>query len=558
MPTHRSTLGATLATTILLATVLLTLAFTLASSSVFHLNVAAQVSNLEQARNLAESAVARGVERLLDSPSYGVIGDADAKSLEIHFDGSRPDIVGRCNGVTRTVETVVNIPRYKYAIATSGTLTSSGGLTVTSVEELADLSGGLASVLAEDLLPGHIAANGTGAALVLSSTAAQPTLVTGDALSGGTAALGPQTTVEGAVIQGADPVELPDMVVEDYDPAGWMGLFELTNPAGYASTLTLEGPVRVTGNLDVIAGGLEIEGAYLYVDGNLDVTGGIIGKGAVFATGSITVDGASVFSTDNVQALVAKGNLSIIGLDKGASYFQGVMFNNGDFYAADITLAGSLANNAPLGETSTFELERANVVHVPEAVSFDFRFPFKARSTIGVPGLMLGPPGPYPEEDYPSYVRADDNIDLAPYYNPITDTIDPNLATAENTPVIYTITGSAFDPVTGSLMSEEFTDSQLLEAADWYITVGNDGGGGPTPEQAEAILLERKDIFLAQFKLNLEDANALYQRTRDPNLIHGSRADCGGPRPAFRSVCDGSHRLRTADRTATLRESTTS
>ncbi|MCA9790874.1 MAG: hypothetical protein KC910_03735, partial [Candidatus Eremiobacteraeota bacterium] len=260
--------GAALATTLLIGAVLLVVALMMAGVGSFHLRLATRQSNLEQARNAAESVTALAIDRLSADQAFGLSGDAEARSLEVvlgnttgrlSFDTGRANqwqveqshnnleqdvtaaasgrtlapfsaqlkAVGESNGVTYELETILRIPHYKYAIATSGTLSSTGGLLVASVPDLATLAGGLAAVPPDQLLPGHLVANAVDP-LLLGSTPASPTTITGDAQSGGSVSLGAQTSVGGSVIENAEPESLPELDVHAYDPAGWTGLYELT------------------------------------------------------------------------------------------------------------------------------------------------------------------------------------------------------------------------------------------------------------------------------------------------------------------------------------------
>ncbi|MCA9794981.1 MAG: hypothetical protein KC910_24400 [Candidatus Eremiobacteraeota bacterium] len=536
--------GSSLVSTLMVSAILLLVALTMATTGTSHLQVATRQSNLEVARNLAESVTALAIDKLADDPTFGLGPDPAQRSLTVSFNGRdqgrltfdsdtannwtiplsinnvESDLasagtgrtlapftaqimaVGESNGVVVTRETILRIPNYKFAIATSGPLTSNGGLYVAAVDALADISGGLASVPPEQIEDGNLAANGVN--LVLSSSPAQPSVITGDAQSGGTILLGAQTNVQGSVLENSDPAALPDLDVVDYDPAGWTGLFELTSGTS-SGTLTLEGPVRRAGDLTISNGGLELNGAYVYVDGDLVVNGGITGKGAVFCTGDVTISGASALSTDNVQALVAQGDVTINGYDKDSSHFVGVLYNRGDVSISDITLIGSLVNKAPPG--STFDINRTNAIAAPEAVAFDWDFPFEARIDLPTPGL--------PMTGF-TYIRVGGEVDLNALYNPATDSFDPNLVTAENTPMLYHIGSSTMLP--GGTNYRETTDFE--QAVQWWWE-GNANAGSLPIDQVRQQLEVAVDDFLNQFRANLLDLDSLYQKTKDPTLKKG-------------------------------------
>lgn len=540
--------GASLLGTLLLSLVLLVLLLSVASTATFHLQVSSRQSNLEQARNLAESAVALATARLSQQPDFGTTGTADERSLSVtlecspggrgrltfhpgrasswgirtSFNNAQNDTtlvgdgrtlppfsaqligVGEVNGVTSVVETIVHIPHYKFALATSGTLSSTGGLLVASVDDGTDLSGGISSIPQDQLLPGHVAANAV-ANMNLDSTAPNPSMVTGDAQSGGSVTLGPNTTVDGSILQNAAAVDLPDLDVADYDPVGWVGLFQMSNST-FSNTLTLEGPVRRAGDLTVSNGGLELESAYLYVDGDLTINGGISGTGAIFCTGDVLVSGASTLAAENVQAIAAAGDLSISGYGQNSSYFQGVLYSRGNVDLSDVTVVGSTLGNGP--PDSTFAVDRVNLITQPQMVQFDWRFPFTADQP-----MLTG------SEDV-FYVTVPDDVDLTAYFDSSTDSFDPNLVTASNLPLVFRVRPHPsyqhlYEP--GHMLET----SDLNEAANWLVQNVNIQEFSPQEWIDQRYLPEVRPAFIQQLRDDITNLNDLYQSTRDTNLIRG-------------------------------------
>jgi Tol biopolymer transport system component len=74
----------------------------------------------------------------------------------------------------------------------------------------------------------------------------------------------------------------------------------------------LQGQARRAGDLKVV-GRLTMDGAVLFVDGDLVVTGGIQGNGAIFVTGGALIKGLINFRSDDVVALMVKGVVNLIG-----------------------------------------------------------------------------------------------------------------------------------------------------------------------------------------------------------------------------------------------------
>lgn len=331
---------------------------------------------------------------------------------------------GSCGGVNRTIEAILYIPKYKYAVSCSGAAHSTGGLLVGSVASVADLAGGVDALPPDKLLPGHIVSNNL---LNLASSALNPSKITGDAQSTGLVKLGSQTKVLGAVRPNDDPATLPTIALKDYDPAAWPDVESL--PTGdYSSQLLIDSTVRQSGDIKVTAGGLKLDGGYLYVDGSLDVQGGVSGTGLIFASGNVSIHGNSSFVSDSVQGIVAMGNVSLDGASgKSNSYFQGLLYTEGDFHAKDITLVGAFVGNRSKSKGgSTFQLDRVNVIETPETISLGFPNPVTAAKGINWPsgGLI----------DL-NRLKAHPKTDMTAFYDAPKDRFDPTLVTAALAPI---------------------------------------------------------------------------------------------------------------------------
>ena len=89
------------------------------------------------------------------------------------------------------------------------------------------------------------------------------------------------------------------------------------------------------------------------------------GKGAIFATGNVTVHGISTYGANDQEAIVAKGDIAIEGSGRDRSIFQGGVYTQGNFRAKDVTLVGSLVANKTEENSggSQMELDTCNVVY---------------------------------------------------------------------------------------------------------------------------------------------------------------------------------------------------
>lgn len=289
--------------------------------------------------------------------------------------------VGRCRGVERVVQTVLHIPPFPYVIASSGTVNSDGGLLVTGVADAKDVAikDGVVTIPQEKETAGHVASNGTGdPALLLGPD----TEVTGDVRAAGEITLDPGAVVRGEVRPKVDPIGIPKLDIDSYDPAGRPGVQHLDNEeypnSTYTDRLKLEGFVRRAGNLEVTSKGLELKGAVLFVDGDLEVRGPIEGKGALIVTGDCTLHGGAKLSTDNEAALVVGGDVEIQG-DGRQSTFVGLVYTEGNFTAEDITLVGAFVANNVSSAGSAMRMNRVNLVSIPSKTDFSFARTLNAR-----------------------------------------------------------------------------------------------------------------------------------------------------------------------------------
>ncbi|MGE0492109.1 MAG: hypothetical protein AB7S38_23040 [Vulcanimicrobiota bacterium] len=354
--------------------------FSLASLSVTHLNLTQRASNSERAENLARSAVHLGVARILEDAEhdYGVAG-TDDQTIEVRLPGTRPGAVGRltfsrlrsddlgipcstnnlqgntsvsgdgmvvptaavhlvgvgeCAGVVRQVDAIVNLPAFPYALASAGPVRTHGAVVVSGLEgELAE--GPL--VTPPQLLPADLHSNALGTAISLASGSQ----LGGDVEAVGTVSRQPDVNVLGSVRDHADQLDLPSFDFSHYDPQAAGRVFTSLEPS-YAENLTLTGSSRREGDLTIDQGGLDLEGAILYVDGDLTIAGGLRGKGIVCATGAVTLDGTAQVDPSSSLALLAGGDINLSGSGPHGSYLQGLVYTEGRFVADSVTLVGTL------------------------------------------------------------------------------------------------------------------------------------------------------------------------------------------------------------------------
>ncbi len=434
--------GSGLANVLIVIAIIACLAFTVAGGSLQHLGFSNKQSNGAQAQQAAESAIALAVAKLFANPSFGgARADQDrveyrqgealgrlsfhsnkARNWRVNFstnnllnsnpatgyDPARPVphasaqlvATGTYRGAQRRVEVVLYLPPFPYAIASAAPFRSNGRLEVGGIRE-----GSPVSLDPKDLVAAHIVSNSTGdRSLVLGPESR----VTGDVRSAGLAELDSGVYVGGEIRNHSDPVAIPKEHVMSYDPLVTKkpNLQILSpNPASPEQSPVLEGFVRCAGDLSV-TGGLTLNNGVLYVDGNLKVSGGITGTGAVFVTKTTTVTGASSLATDNSVAVMSVGDVLLTGSDKATSFFQGMLYTEGNFRASQISLLGVFIQNGPQAEV---EMSDANVIHVPDFATVDFQVasPTKATPALAGGNIYLAKDGDFfrgskPDSDYGS------------------------------------------------------------------------------------------------------------------------------------------------------------
>jgi Tfp pilus assembly protein PilX len=443
--------GYLLATLFMVIFLAMIAAFVFVNSSIFHMNTVQRVSDNEQAKNMAESVVAEALEKVMANQSYGkststtyndeplklksngygnsavgllTFNSSKASSVEnpitkdkvsipwsfnnLECDASKDGCgrtvprfavhlvgTGISNGVVRRIEAVVHIPPFPYAIASSGKFESGDGLLVAGVKKPEDAFNGASMIAPENLIPSHIASNSRDVKAVKLGSG---TKITGNVRASGGIETDPHggTNILGQMLCNADPVALPRIDVTTYDPItqGMEGVQTL--PASMDAQ-TLEGAGKRAGNLTV-NGDLTLDGALVYINGDLTIHGGVKGKGGLFVTGKTVIDCGSSLDTSNAAVLMSKGDITLGGIGKESSAFQGLIYTEGNLKAEKITLLGALVTNAAGKGTSTqigtvagdMAVNNVNMVYVPEYLKADFDVKTRVTNNVILVSFGLG------------------------------------------------------------------------------------------------------------------------------------------------------------------------
>lgn len=419
-----------IATILIVAILCLGLVMTIAALATSHLSFSNHAANSVKARNAAESVIQTTLAQLMADPEYGSAASPVTDVLEHRSDDALGRLafaadaaaaaglprslnnassdaaaqghnrvippeavqliaVGECGGVRRTIETVVHLPRFPYVICTSGRFESAGPLMLGVLPETAEAEW----VTAEDLLPGHLASNSSAGDAVRLTDAA---VISGDVEAVGGILAPPPVVIRGSRLAGSEPVNIPELVISDYDPEGKPGNEIFTGSSGDTA---LAGYNRSPGSA-VVNGDLRLEAGVLYVAGDLVVNGDVKGRGAIFTEGRLTVLGCAQLEPDQQIALVAQGDVRL----QGGGRFRGVVYTQGDFLADGVALVGAFIGNS--GSGGVLRIVDAGLVAADPRMSFAESW---LCSQTTSDGLWWGGPdvwGPY-GEPYPNFYPAD-------------------------------------------------------------------------------------------------------------------------------------------------------
>lgn len=370
--------------------VLSLLASALASLCVTHIRLTSRLDRGRLASNAARSVASDAVAKILADPEFGVqrlatqqlvYGNSEATGL-VSFDSvSAADAgvrlstnnlqgssdaagdggslvpagtveicaVGRSGGAERRVEVVLRLPPFPWAIASGGKIETQNGVLVAAVP-----AGVWPPPTEEkDLLPANLLANGDEPRSVFLG---DNSLVLGDVETPGGVVLGLNSvTVRGEILSGVAPVEIPDINPEEHDPE-MTGVSHLDIREGDIREVV--GTTRAGADI-VFPDRLKLSNGTLYVDGDLELRGGVEGHGALIATGDIAITAGAQIDGLTELAVISGGRVSLRGRARERSMIRGLFYAREGLEATELTLTGSLVT----GSASTgVSLDRVNVL----------------------------------------------------------------------------------------------------------------------------------------------------------------------------------------------------
>jgi len=279
--------------------------------------------------------------------------------------------VGRCRGVQVLLNVLLKSSQFPYAVACEGSFISTGGTRVS------------ASLRPDENAPADMASN---AAVAEAVQMGPGSWVSGDLRSAGGIVLASQSQVGGQTLPYSAAVPLPEIDLARYDPC-LNGSPYQNLPVNLQSEV-LTGESRCSSDLSV-CGDLRLEGATLYVRGNLNVSGALCGSGLVVVEGNTCVRGSTTLDTSHNAVLLSGGNVSLKGSGADASSFRGLVYSKGSFSAEQVLMVGTFIARGSLPT----RLDACQVVYDPGVTTLQ-ACPSTSWSKFAGPCPKAGPGSP--------------------------------------------------------------------------------------------------------------------------------------------------------------------
>ncbi len=200
--------------------------------------------------------------------------------------------------------------------------------------------------------PANVFTNRTGATALTLDPACT---IFGNALAGGEIVLRPGAVVRGEVHAHSAQRTIPHLDI----PAMWTNLSQFQGIIPFLPGETLETFCVLNNSLSVSTD-LKLNGGVLAVNGNLDVSGKISGRGFVLATGNVTAGAGVDLVPDDRLALLAGNDLRLLGAGR-SYYLSGLIYAKGVVDCQDLTVHGALIQDDD-SHAKTVTLRRVNVL----------------------------------------------------------------------------------------------------------------------------------------------------------------------------------------------------
>lgn len=258
---------------------------------------------------------------------------------------------GILGAASTRVQVLLRRSEFPFVLASQGPFVSAGATRVGVLPEEGD----------GHLRPGDLASN---SAVEQAVELGPESFVSGDLRAVGGVLLAPQARVAGQTLPHSAQVELPRIDLRRFDPllsaCAYQDLPVLTGDLSLAAVGRCSSDMTVQGHLT-------LQGAQLFVDGNLTVTRGISGSGLLVVTGETRVIQGARLEASDQAVLLSKGRVTLTGVGAGSSQFHGLVYTEGGLTAEQISLTGTFISNGSDAPTRIQDVQLSydpNVTHL--------------------------------------------------------------------------------------------------------------------------------------------------------------------------------------------------
>ncbi len=258
---------------------------------------------------------------------------------------------GYCRGQYRTVECVVKKPPFPFGLATSGKIESPDPLVVKGVSTMQALLDG------EEDRPGHILCNSEDG-VVIGSRPPNQTFISGFIKAVGPINVAQPAEVLGGLRPGSDVSTLADIDIEAFKNQGQAGVVELLEDS-YSESQDMDVMYYYSGETLTYQRNVQMNQAFLYVDGDLVIKGALTGEGLIVVNGNARFESGTVLSGANKMAVLASGDITLIGDN---NFFTGLVYCEGNLNASNVTIVGNTVVNSTNPTKGRAELENVGIV----------------------------------------------------------------------------------------------------------------------------------------------------------------------------------------------------
>ena len=274
---------------------------------------------------------------------------------------------------------MVMAPPLPFSLGSSGAVVAGGNSLIGGVDSAGVVADGLDRE--EELIDGGVVANGGAnsglpAGLEKALTLSDSVEVVGKAKTAGGSVVAPTVNMtRGSVEDITETEELPVINPGEYDPVakGWEHVPH--NPPAVGVPIVVTESAAVYGfhrynSPTQFNAPLKLNGALIFVEGDVTLSQPLTGTGALVATGKVTIAGGADIKADSLAAVVAGGDLTVTGArDREGnlkSQFTGLLYSGGNLTLNDTRTIGSAIAAGTTSGGSVMSIQNSEFIASPE------------------------------------------------------------------------------------------------------------------------------------------------------------------------------------------------